>query len=266
MAQTKKSPAELRAMFGANLRILAKDYASISELARKLGINRTQFNRYLAGDSFPRPDVLARICDFFDIDARVLLDPVESFGHEQSVLSGPELGTFLGGGLDVPMRDFPTGFYRFSRKSFLDNSRYAQGLVWVWRNKTGHCFIRGYEAREAMQQQGLESIPPLREFRGLVMRQENAITMNISRHGAMTSSFNILHPVASFENNFWVGYVARTVPESISSHRVVRMVYEYLGTGAQVALPAARKAGLVLPQDVPSFHLHMLQGGETAFR
>jgi len=78
MADTHRSPAELRNMFGANLRILARSFPSISELSRQLGINRTQFNRYLSGESFPRPDVLARMCKFFGVDARVLLEPVES--------------------------------------------------------------------------------------------------------------------------------------------------------------------------------------------
>ena len=63
-------------MFGANLRQLARDSASISALCRDLQINRTQFNRYLAGESFPRPDVLHRICSFFGVDARILLEPV----------------------------------------------------------------------------------------------------------------------------------------------------------------------------------------------
>ena len=67
MANMRRSPSELRSMFGSNLRSLARTYPSISELSRQLGINRTQFNRYLAGESFPRPDVLARICDFFDV-------------------------------------------------------------------------------------------------------------------------------------------------------------------------------------------------------
>lgn len=252
-------------MFGGNLRILAKGYPSVSELSRQLGINRTQFNRYLAGDSFPRPDVLARICEFFDVDARVLLDPVGSFGASEPVLNGPELSAFLGAGLHVSEREFPTGFYRFTRKSFVDPSRYAQGLVWVWRNRSDQCFVRGYEAREAMQRQGLTSGASLREFRGLVLRQENAITMNISRRGAMTSSFNMLHPEASFENNFWVGYVARTVPESISSQRVVRMVYEHLGRGPARALPIARAAGLIPAEKVPPFHLAKLQG-DAPFR
>lgn len=250
-------------MFGANLRMLANAYPSISELSRQLGINRTQFNRYLAGDSFPRPDVLARICDFFEVDARVLLDPVGSFDTGQSILTGPELDEFIG--VSVSEHAFPSGFFRFTRKSFLDHTRFAQGLVWVWRNRTGQCFVRGYEAREAMEQQGLPTSAPLREFRGLVMRQENAITMNIARRGGMTSSFNMLLPEASFENNFWVGYVARTVPESISTQRVVRMVYEHIGRGLKKALPVARQAGLVASHEVPPFHQRMLQS-DTPFR
>jgi len=263
MARFNKSPSELRSMFGANLRVLARNYPSISELSRQLGINRTQFNRYLAGDSFPRPDVLARICDFFDVDARVLLDPVGSFDASQSVFDGPELSEFLGVGMRAPEPVFPNGFYRFTRKSFLDNSRFVMGLVWVWRNMAGNCFVRGYEAREAMEQQGLSKSAKLREFRGVVMQQEKGIAMIISRRGAMTSSLNFLHPVATFENNFWIGYVARTVPESVGAARAVRMVYEHLGNDIGNALRVARGAGLIEDADVPSFHLRMLQSDES---
>ena len=52
-------------MFGRNLRLLGQPYASVSALCRELGINRTQFNRYLSGESFPRPDILQRICAYF---------------------------------------------------------------------------------------------------------------------------------------------------------------------------------------------------------
>ena len=72
-----RTPAELRSMLGANLRQLADRYPSVAELCRQLGVNRTQFNRYLSGESFPRPDVLDRICRFFDVDARILLKPLE---------------------------------------------------------------------------------------------------------------------------------------------------------------------------------------------
>ena len=83
-------------MFGANLRQLASAYPSISELSRQLGINRTQFNRYLSGESFPRPDVLARICRFCEVDARVLLEPVSKLTTKNDLFSTPMLADFFG--------------------------------------------------------------------------------------------------------------------------------------------------------------------------
>lgn len=259
MARLNKSPAELRSMFGSNLRTLSRTYPSISELSRQLGINRTQFNRYLAGESFPRPDVLARICHFFAVDARVLLEPVNQLGAQQSVLNGPELGGYLGPGLLPPETAFPTGFYRFSRRSFLSPDRFVLGLVRVWRNASGNTFVRGFEAREAMHQQGLPLTADLREFRGLVMQVENGISLTISRRRVQTSSLNFLHPVSSFENNFWAGYVTRTVPESQESDRVTRLVYEYVGTGINRGLMVGRNSGIVSADQVPEFHSRLLQ-------
>ncbi len=265
MTRFNKSPAELRSMFGDNLRHLAKDFPSISELSRQLGINRTQFNRYLAGESFPRPDVLARICDFFSVDARVLLEPVDALNETENLLSGPELSGYLGRATTPDETLFPSGFYRFSRRSFMSPGMYVLCVVRVWRNAQGNCFVRGFEAREAIRQQGLPMTSDLREFRGMVLRLENGIGSIITRRLAMTASFNFLHPVSSFENNYWSGYVARTVSESLESERVTRMVYEYLGTKVSTVLPAARSAGVVEETGVPSYHLRLLQG-QAAFR
>ncbi len=262
MPRKARSPAELRNMFGANLRILSKRYPSISELSRQLGINRTQFNRYLSGESFPRPDVLDRICTFFDVDARILLEPVERLNPHGHILTGTTLVDFVGAGvIDIPQQVFPSGFYRLSRHSFVSDSQFVVGLVYVFRN-AGNTYVRGYEAREAMRQQGLPTDARSREFRGFVARQEDGIVSMISRRHAMTCSFNYLTKVASFENNFWVGYVTRTVPESLTGTRAVRMVYEHLGRSQADIYAAARGAGLLNEQDLMPYHRRLLQPGE----
>jgi transcriptional regulator with XRE-family HTH domain len=259
VTNTTRSPAELRDIFGANLRLLSKQYPSISELSRRLGINRTQFNRYLSGESFPRPDVLARICDFFDVDARILLDPVESLSTGGQILQGPFLADFVGVGTnDILIDAFPSGFYRFSRRSFVNSKQFIVGLVYVFR-KDDHTFVRGYEARDAMLQQGLNADAPAREFRGYVTRQEDGVAMIISRRNSMTSSFNYLARVASFENNFWVGYVTRTVRESASGSRAERMVYEHLGNDKNAIYTAARGSGFRTAEDLMPFHRRLLQ-------
>lgn len=265
MSDIRRTPAELRSMFGANLRQLARGYPSISELSRQLGINRTQFNRYLSGESFPRPDVLARICAFFEVDARVLLEPVGSIQNGYDALNGPFLNNFLGEGASgVPEEFFPSGFYRFSRRSFLNRDQYVVGLVRVFRDNDT-TFVRGYEARAAMEAQGLAPTREAREFRGLIFRQEDGVAAMISRRGSHTASFNFLSRVTSFENNYWVGYVARTVRETPDGERVVRMVYEHLGTSISAAKAAGRAGGYCAAEDLLPFHQRLLQPS-VAFR
>lgn len=249
-------------MFGNNLRVLARRYPSISELSRQLGINRTQFNRYLSGESFPRPDVLDRICAFFDVDARILLDPVEQIPSQGQLLTGPALNEFFGAGIaGLTEETFPGGFYRFSRRSFVNDARFIIGLVYVYRSGE-HTLVRGFEAKEAMRQQGLTVDARSREFRGYATRQEDGVALVISRRKAMTCSFNYLARVASFENNFWVGYVTRTVRESTTGTRATRMVYEHLGQKRAAVYEAARGAGFVSEDDLLPFHRQLLQPQE----
>ena len=254
------TPAELRNMLGANLRRLTRDAVSISALCRDLGINRTQFNRYLAGESFPRPDVLHRICSFFEVDARILLEPVELIDSgRRDLLHHPKVAEFVGAGTASLSEElFPSGFYRFSRRSFMDDERFVQGLVYVQREDT-FTFIRGFEAKEAMRQQGLPNDKRTREFRGFLIPQEGGIAALVSRRNSMTTSFNYLARAQSFQNNYWVGYTARTVPESMTGRRVARLVYEYLGRNTVPVLAAARESGFCTADNLPPFHRAQLR-------
>lgn len=259
MKKASKSPAELRSMFGANLRQLSNAYPSISDLSRQLGINRTQYNRYLSGESFPRPDVLARICAFFEVDARVLLEPVSDITDSKGPLGSSFLHDFVyAGATGITPEVFPSGFYRFSRRSFTLEDVFIIGLVYVFRQDNSS-YLRGYESKTAMELQGLPTQPQAREFRGIIMQQEDGIVILISRKNAMTSSFNYLSRVASFENNFWVGYSTRTVPENTGGLRVTRTVFEFLGERPGDALPAARKIGFQKTEDLLPFHRRLLQ-------
>ena len=261
MASPTLSPAELREMFGANLRKLSTEYSSVSDLSRQLGINRTQFNRYLSGESFPRPDVLSRICAFFNVDARVLLEPVDEIGNAQDPIANPFLREFIGtGAVEVAEEVFPSGFYRFARRSFVRQDVFIVSVVHV-RRQGSNTFMRGFESKSAMQVQDLPVDSPSREFRGIVLQQEDGVAIIVSRKNAMTCSYNFLNRVASFENNFWVGYITRTVPESAGGLRATRMVYEFLGPSFQTALPAMRKTGFHTKEELLPFHRRLLQPG-----
>jgi transcriptional regulator with XRE-family HTH domain len=65
--------------FLANLRLATSCHASTAEVCRRLGINRQQYMKYLAGSSFPSRHNLRRICDFFGVDEFEMLMPHEQF-------------------------------------------------------------------------------------------------------------------------------------------------------------------------------------------
>lgn len=253
------SPAELRKMFGANLRLLADTYPSVSQLCRELGINRTQFNRYLSGESFPRPDVLHRICTFFDVDARILLEPIASLESKRGVLNHPLIDDYVGAGMtEIPQDVFPSGFYRFTRRSFTEADLIIVGLFYIFR-QDNHTFMRGYEAKEAMRQQGLPTDPETREFRGIVLPQEEGVATLVSHKRTMATSFNYLSRVASFQNHYWIGYATRTVRETVTGCRAARQVCEYLGHFSPEVLQAARQVGFCTPDELIPYHRKLLQ-------
>ncbi|MCA0961864.1 helix-turn-helix domain-containing protein [Salipiger bermudensis] len=259
-----RSPAELRGVFGANLRQLGQSSASVSQLCRDLGINRTQFNRYLAGESFPRPDVLHRICNFFGVDARILLEPVDEIGGDpKGLLHHPYIADFVGGGLVVPIAEdeFPSGFYRFSRASFTDPDSFIVGLVQISR-RDNFAFLRGFEPKAAMEMHGMSTDAPTREFRGLVMPQAEGLAILVSRRDSVTSSFNYLARIPALAKIYWVGYTLRTMPESPTTRRAARLVYEYLGHDMHQVLATARNAGYVTEDKLPTFHRKQLRIGE----
>ncbi|WP_368373161.1 XRE family transcriptional regulator [Roseovarius sp. THAF9] len=203
---------------------------------------------------------MQRICEFFDVDARILLEPVESiFATSPELLGHSFLSGFFGASpTAVPEEMFPSGFYSFVRRSFIDDTLFTIGLVHVHR-EAPYTFLRGFEPRDAMRNQGLSTEPSNREFRGLIMRQEEGVAALVTHRNSLACSFNFLTPETSFQSNIWEGYATRTVREKVTGRRAARMVYEYLGPGLTKALPVARQAGLVALEDVPVFHARLLR-------
>lgn len=62
--------------FRTNLALLCGYHKSIAEVCRRLGLNRQQFNKYLAGKSPPSRRTMRMICDFLGAtEAELLSDP-----------------------------------------------------------------------------------------------------------------------------------------------------------------------------------------------
>lgn len=110
----------LHSKFAANLRRKCADFGSIAEVCRGVGINRQQFNKYLAGNSIPNSLTLRKICIFLEIQEQSLFFDEET--HAANTNGIKELSGFLHGGLsgfltsarrhfDFHVQDLPAGFY-----------------------------------------------------------------------------------------------------------------------------------------------------------
>lgn len=73
--------------FVANLNLLCGYHPSVTEVCRRLKINRPQFMKYLSGLSFPSRYTLRRICDFFGVEEYEILMPHRDFGEIVKVRS-----------------------------------------------------------------------------------------------------------------------------------------------------------------------------------
>lgn len=105
---------------GNNLRHLCSRYKSISEVCRRLEINRQQFNRYLAGQQTPSLYTLNRISDFFAVTVEDIQRPHDEFRasidrHQAAGLPKPFMER-IGRMLLKPMPqldDFQGYYYRY---------------------------------------------------------------------------------------------------------------------------------------------------------
>jgi transcriptional regulator with XRE-family HTH domain len=65
--------------FSINLKYLCGYYRSVTDVCRRIGINRQQFSKYLGGTSEPSRFTLRKICDFFGVEEYEILLPPSDF-------------------------------------------------------------------------------------------------------------------------------------------------------------------------------------------
>lgn len=77
--------------FARNLRYLCSYYRSTSAVCRRLGINRQQFNKYVAGISRPSNRNMRRICEFFGVEEFEILSPYPDLKKIIEIKGGPNI-------------------------------------------------------------------------------------------------------------------------------------------------------------------------------
>ena len=252
-------------VFGRNLRQLCALRPSIAHVARELGLGKVQFHRLLNAESFPKPNELKRICEYFGVDARIVTDPLEP-AQMKSLSSGQRLGEAFsqaGKGLhpafsyaypdfqdytDAP--DFPDGFYQIWRHSLSQPGKVVLILIHV-RTVGGAKVVRGLEPR-SKDSFGFVLPTKSREYRGLILRQMTGYTIlyfHRGHEGMVTTVF--LEPFESMGNKFFVGInvLCRSVHPML--RRLARTAYCPVPNKLSAVLKAARQQKLWEIKDLP---------------
>lgn len=233
MGHKARTPEELRTMLGENLRQLVSGYPSVSEVCRRLGINRTQFNRYLSGESFPRPDVLDRICRFFGIDARILLTPLSEIPKTESAPLPPSLLKFFATGqLKREETLLCSGFHHVI-ETHPAEPRHTCHLLLFARNQGSHATVRAFDPVTP------GATPASRELRGLAVRSGTTTQIMMAHRDAIGTRFYVLADATTPAASVRTGYSVR-LGASASDCRKLEL--RFLGQDLKAALGVARLA------------------------
>lgn len=249
--------------FKKNLSLVTSYGRSVSDVCRRAGINRQQYNRYLSGQSSPSLSTLRRICDFFGLDTHEILldhktfakiirlrppllkkngDPVFQFVRNISQQSRNQVnlmskyeGYFHS---YIQLDDMPQNILR-SLISIRNN-----GLGWI--SKSIERYPRS--AYTVPNKVNYKGVAFLNADRLILMEQENA-----SRQSTWTT---MMYTTDFDEPNILSGLSLGITPET--SHDIIcyRTVWEFLGKQPRLRT-AILKCGLIDKNDpsVPSYFI-----------
>lgn len=232
-------------VFGHNLRLLCARRRSQASVAADLDIGKVQFQRYLKGQSFPKPNVLKRICDYFDVDARILterIDPVTGLLERKPLRdSVPDTVTELAKAVEYacPQQEyFPAvsimadGFYLAHRYSLSRPGMVAAIPLLVKRLDKARV-VRGFDLRESVPSNFVPRPPGAmhpREFRGVLLESYNGcsiVFLHAQPVGTVTHMF--VSPNVARNDGFFVGFASTGRRETPGLARLVRLVVTPVG-------------------------------------
>lgn len=252
-AKPHVSPTELRSVFGRNLRELCSNGPSISALCTEIGINRTQFNRYLSGEAFPRPDILHRICSFFSVDARILLEPLDQLrkAPENPVFDELRDKVLMARSRKVDQEQLPDAMYRIWRGAFSVPGKMVTNLAQI--KTTGEVTrFKGYEDRVTPMLRGHpEDHPQRAPYSGVVLQHFDGIS--IYSEGGLSRAFNISFLEFGLEGqeSYYPGFAMLTRRRIDGLNRLTALVLERLPNDCGLWLQIRREKSLQDIENAP---------------
>lgn len=214
-----------------NLATLTSYGKSVAEICRRANLNRTQFNRYLAGQSQPSLQTLRRICDFFGVDEHEIFMAPEAF-RELVRLRPPTL-TERDPATSFAQRLFfnqtkpaaPTGYYQGYLTDPSDPSNVYVQLIKVAQSGRGTAvkIIARYSQDQI-------NLPKRLKFEGIATQQAGRLFCVIQESKMRKSTSCIVLSLGDFEDATTLdGVILGTEPETGNDISIYQTVWRYLG-------------------------------------
>jgi hypothetical protein len=145
-----------------------------------------QFTRYMKGEAFPRPDILVRICTYFDTDANILIRPLPQKEDKPSAevldLSFQHLLRHLPPReYSLPEGQLASGLYKVWRRSYFYPDRVFCASGRIWRD-SGVTHWKTYEptSSNCLDLDALGAPPERRVGQLLRMRPSRGFAYNVN--------------------------------------------------------------------------------------
>lgn len=226
-ANSSAAPPDIRAVFGRNLSLLVRGESSVAALCRTVGINRTQFNRYLHGEAFPRPDILQRLCTHFGVDARILLEPLESIRPDWRQRAAQVMRDIA---MPPEARPFdhylmPDGIYRFWRRSFSHPGKYVLGL-WRVYSRENVKLLKSFDLYPHPVRRGTRRFARKVPYSGVFMQHFDGVSLLCSTGSENVLSFTFFEYGLSGATRLYSGVSLLTRRQMAGTERLSNIVLE----------------------------------------
>lgn len=254
------SPTALRQVLGQNLRQLCADVPSVSRLCAEIGVNRTQFNRYLSGEAFPRPDVLHRICARFGVDANILLQPLGRRRADPMEAASRALHDRV---MTLNRRPFdhyliPDAMYRFWRMSFQRPGAVYSSLAQI-HTRDGVKLWKATDVFPGPIRAGGARWARTSRYLGVLFQHVDGVSLICSTSVESTFNLTFFEYGLAGQSRYYTGLSFLTRRRTMDSNRLSVTVMERLADDPALWRRVARQAGLGDPAAVPADVMAALQ-------
>ncbi|MGO4909171.1 helix-turn-helix domain-containing protein [Pseudorhodobacter sp. W20_MBD10_FR17] len=256
-------------VFGQNLRLLAKKRGTFAGVAQDLDISKIQFQRYMRGDSFPKPHTLKLICTYFNVDARILTEPLSdallyAMRTDAAASEACDPAMTAAMAFACPTQDYfqdpkvlPDGFYRVVRKSLTFPNCYVN-LLFLVKTIGKARVMRCYDDKRISN----DPMPaPMRQYRGMVLGHGDGVSIVVFHSPPAMSISHIF--VAPFFHTSGIraltGFSTSGRAELVGRPRIVRIYIEPIIGGFSGAMAYRRRKAFMTPQEVDPMILGIIE-------